>query len=102
MGRKNDKKEPSLINLNDNSLVIKGETCFGAHKECKVSCEQRKCRYYQDMSGDHENCIINAADAGPLTLQQVGDIFKVTRMRICQIEKIAKQVLKNTMDREQH
>ena len=102
MGRKNDKKEPSLINLKDNSLVIKGETCFSAHKACNVSCEQSECRYYQDMSGRYENCVINAAENGPLTLQQVGDIFNVTRMRICQIEKIAKQVLKNTMDQEQH
>ena len=29
------------------------------------------------------------------TLQDIGDIFKVTRMRICQIEKIAVSKLKD-------
>ena len=29
------------------------------------------------------------------TLQDIGDIFKVTRMRICQIEKIAIKKLKD-------
>ena len=33
------------------------------------------------------NCTLIAAKKGPLTLQQIGDIFGVTRMRICQLEK---------------
>jgi DNA-directed RNA polymerase sigma subunit (sigma70/sigma32) len=33
------------------------------------------------------NCTIVAAKEGPMTLQQIGDIFGVTRMRICQLEK---------------
>jgi DNA-directed RNA polymerase specialized sigma subunit len=28
-----------------------------------------------------------ASKSGPLSLQQIGDILGVTRMRICQIEK---------------
>ena len=37
-----------------------------------------------------QNCCINAAKENEkITLQDIGDIFNVTRMRICQIEKIA-------------
>ena len=28
-----------------------------------------------------------AASNGEMTLQDIGDIFKITRMRVCQIEK---------------
>jgi len=44
----------------------------------------------------HHNCVILAAEDGPMTLQEVGDIFNVTRMRICQIEKLAKRFLKSS------
>lgn len=100
MAKKQSKKEPSLINLKSNSTPIKGETCFGTHKKFEVACNIEECRYYQDMNGSHQNCVINASDSGPFTLQEVGDIFSVTRMRICQIEKIAKQVLGMSMSRE--
>lgn len=33
------------------------------------------------------NCSIVGAAQGEHTLQEIGDIFDVTRMRICQIEK---------------
>jgi len=38
---------------------------------------------------DSQNCTLIAAKQGPRTLQQIGDIFNITRMRICQIEKNA-------------
>jgi DNA-directed RNA polymerase sigma subunit (sigma70/sigma32) len=38
-------------------------------------------------SSEHQNCTIVASRKGPLSLQQIGDILGVTRMRICQIEK---------------
>ena len=44
----------------------------------------------------HHNCVILAAEDGPMTLQEVGDIFNVTRMRICQIEKLAKRFLRSS------
>ena len=31
--------------------------------------------------------IIDQSNDGELTLQQVGDLFDITRMRVCQIEK---------------
>jgi DNA-directed RNA polymerase sigma subunit (sigma70/sigma32) len=33
------------------------------------------------------NCAVVGAAQGEHTLQEIGDIFNVTRMRICQIEK---------------
>jgi len=35
----------------------------------------------------HQNCTLIATKKGPMSLQQIGDILGVTRMRICQIEK---------------
>ena len=101
MGKKMNKKEPSLLNLTDGELPIKNETCFNLHKSLSISCETRECRYWQDMGNRAQNCVINAASDGPLTLQEVGDIFDVTRMRICQIEKAAKQLLKSSLDKEE-
>lgn len=101
MSRKCLKKEPPLINLIDGEPPIKDETCFSVYKSCKVNCEMKDCRYWQDMKGKSQNCVINAANSGSLTLQEVGDIFSVTRMRICQIEKSAKEILKSIFDKNE-
>jgi len=61
-------------------------TCFSEHARCKVSCSNKDCRLWIESEQNH-NCTIIAAKEGPKTLQEIGDIFKVTRMRICQIEK---------------
>ena len=77
--------------------VIEGLSCFAAHEELKLSCKKRDCRYWHSMKDKNNlNCVIVAAKKGPMTLQQVGEIFSVTRMRICQIEKAAKKFLKNS------
>jgi DNA-directed RNA polymerase sigma subunit (sigma70/sigma32) len=41
------------------------------------------------MDNNNNNCIINKVNntTADLTLQDIGDIFGITRMRICQIEK---------------
>lgn len=100
MGKKISKKDPSLLNLIEDEPIIKNETCFNLHKSLFTTCEYSECRYWQNMGGSNQNCVINAASQGPFTLQEVGDIFDVTRMRICQIEKAAKQLLKFSLEKE--
>ena len=90
-------KSSILVNNNADDPVLKGTTCFSAHKEAGIPCKKSSCRYWQDMENkEHLNCVIIAAATGPMTLQEVGNIFSVTRMRICQIEKAAKQFLKSS------
>jgi len=64
----------------------KNITCFEACKAYKVDCKKTDCRYWIDHAQSN-NCTLLASRDGPMTLQQIGDIFGVTRMRICQLEK---------------
>ena len=75
--------------------------CFEYNNECKTNCEKRTCRYWMDHQKYQNCCLIASKDESrnasteKFTLQDIGDIFKVTRMRICQIEKIAIKKLKD-------
>ena len=61
-------------------------TCFFAHKKLNKNCQNKKCRYWHELDSNN-NCIINKSSDSPHTLQEIGDLFNITRMRICQIEK---------------
>jgi len=65
--------------------------CFEYNKKCNTVCKKKECRYWLNIK-ESQNCCINAAkneSESKFTLQDIGDIFDVTRMRICQIEKKA-------------
>lgn len=66
--------------------TIKGISCFSAHQEANVRCDNKACRLWLDRK-ESLNCTIIEASRGPKTLQEVGEIFSITRMRVCQIEK---------------
>jgi hypothetical protein len=68
--------------------INKNETCFSNCKKNKSNCANEKCRAWFDCK-KYNNCSILASEDGPMTLQNIGDLFKLTRMRICQIEKNA-------------
>lgn len=73
--------------------ILQNKTCFEAHKELKLSCDSKSCKNWMNYKEDY-NCSIISAQNGPKTLQEIGDIFGLTRMRICQIEKnIKKKIL---------
>ena len=82
-------KPPDKIRLNT--------TCFAEHKKRNLDCQNKDCKFWLEYS-ECNNCTIIATAAGPHTLQQIGDIFGVTRMRICQIEKAIFKKLMNSKD----
>jgi len=73
--------------------------CFEYNKKNKLPCQKNKCRYWVD-NNCAQNCCINIVrddnfNEDKFTLQDIGDLFKVTRMRICQIEKTAINKIKS-------
>ena len=63
--------------------------CFEHHKENSINCEKNTCRYWIKCDNSQNCCLIGADSDKKFTLEDVGNIFNVTRMRICQVEKIA-------------
>tara|TARA_A100000164_G_scaffold324261_1_gene308629 strand:+ start:562 stop:822 length:261 start_codon:yes stop_codon:yes gene_type:complete len=67
------------------SKVVKNTTCFKEHKKASKECKNQKCKMWIKCK-EHQNCTL-IASSDPKTLQQIGNIFGITRMRVCQIEK---------------
>lgn len=75
-------------------LINMEQKCFEQISNQRKSCKQKKCRYWIDCKAYKNCCIIGAKSSEKITLQNIGEIFNVTRMRICQIEKAAVKKLK--------
>jgi len=60
--------------------------CFEMHESQKIDCQNKSCRQWLKC-GSFQNCTLIASRQGPMSLQEIGDIMGVTRMRICQMEK---------------
>lgn len=85
---------------NTKKLLKSGEeTCFSHYHKINQNCPNTECRHWIEFE-QCKNCSIIAANQGRRTLQEIGDIFGLTRMRVCQIEKSAlkklqKEIRKN-------
>jgi Sigma-70, region 4 len=77
------------------NTVVEGITCFSIQAKYDINCKRESCPNWIN-NPDSNNCTIIAAQDGPKTLQDIGKIFKLTRMRICQIEKGIHKKIKNT------
>ena len=66
--------------------ILQKTTCFKEHEQYQVCCNKNDCKYWLNKE-ESFNCTMILASKGPCTLQEIGDIFGVTRMRIFQIEK---------------
>lgn len=67
--------------------IIENTTCHAEHKKRGISCTNMNCRHWIAHNSSQNCSIIGAIVEGPMTLNDIGKIFNVTRMRICQIEK---------------
>lgn len=72
--------------------TVIGTTCFSEHEKRGVGCQKQSCRQWINSSCNL-NCTVLAANRNDegMTLQQIGDIFNITRMRVCQLEKASLQ-----------
>ena len=72
--------------MKNKKLKVVENTCFSLHEKYKVECQRKSCNNWISYE-TNKNCAILASKAGPKTLQEIGKIYNLTRMRICQIEK---------------
>jgi hypothetical protein len=82
----NNKKLPII---NNGSVA-----CFKLCENTNVGCSKRSCKNWINFAKSH-NCAIILAKEGPKTLQEIGNLFNLSRMRICQIEKSIYKKLKS-------
>ncbi len=73
-----------------------------SNKKCYIKilqddspCKKEECRHYFFSEKDL-NCTLHAACRGPMTLQEIGEYYNISRMRVCQIEKTILKKLKNS------
>lgn len=69
-------------------------TCFEAQCMYNVCCQRKRCKNWINDPEDN-NCVVIAIKNGPKTLQEIGKIYGLTRMRICQIEKAIYEKIKS-------
>jgi len=77
--------------------IIQNTTCFSEHQDRRLTCKKTSCRNWMKDAVSLNCAIIGADEKESRTLQEIGDIFGVTRMRICQIEKNVKQRLQEVV-----
>lgn len=90
-----DKKKQTK--QNDDSEIVKNTTCFSVLSKHGVCCQRKKCQHWISYAPGC-NCVMIAASEGPHTLQDIGKIYGLTRMRICQIEKEIQRKIKEASD----
>ena len=75
--------------------VLKNDTlfCVDETKSKCAPCENHECRHNL-KSSKYNSCALIAAESGPLTLQEIGEFYGISRMRVCQIEKTILKKLK--------
>ena len=66
--------------------VLQDSKCYEAVDKSSCACERKSCKQWIDFP-QGKNCSLITTQAGPLTLSEIGKIYGLTRMRICQIEK---------------
>ena len=66
--------------------VVQEEKCHEVVGKHGCPCQKSSCGQWINYS-QGKNCMFVTTQSGPLTLNEIGQIYGLTRMRICQIEK---------------
>ena len=74
---------------------LKDYKCIQIIKNRGNSCEEKECRHWMACDKSH-NCSVIASEDGPKTLQEIGNYYGISRMRVCQIEKSLLEKLKSS------
>lgn len=72
-------------------------SCFANTLLEDTKCSNKECIYWYKCD-EYNNCIINASNTKIHTLQEIGDIFNISRMRVCQIEKKALEKIRKNIN----
>ena len=75
----------------------KNYSCVDNVKKFNVPCSESTCRHSL-KSLKNLNCSLIVAEKGPMTLQEIGDFYGISRVRVCQIEKAILKKLKSTSE----
>ena len=71
--------------------------CFKYNKKNDKKCKKNTCQYWIKHK-ESNNCIVIASQKENYwTLERIGDLIGVTRMRVCQIEKKAINKIKQKL-----
>ena len=68
-------------------------------QECykqRSPCDQRECRMHIEFPSDLNCTVIAVKKHGPMTLEEIGETFDLTRERVRQIKEKAIRRLKHT------
>ena len=76
--------------------ILNNTTCYKEVDKHNCACERKTCKQWINFANG-KNCIILTTQSGPLTLNEIGEIYGLTRMRICQIEKNIYQKIRNSI-----
>ena len=68
-------------------------TCYEINEKYNCHCQRQTCKQWINYPKG-KNCTLITTQMGPLTLNEIGKIYGLTRMRICQIEKNIYQKIK--------
>jgi len=80
----------------DTDKDTNSKKCYNTVADKNLPCGESDCRHFLNSKRDL-NCSIIAAQDGPKTLQEIGDYYGISRMRVCQIEKtILKKLRKDS------
>ena len=63
--------------------------CFKYNKKNDKKCKKNNCHYWINHKESNNCTIVGAQKENYWTLERIGNLLGVTRMRVCQIEKKA-------------